>query len=549
MISYKDICKLLGKYLAFFSLALSIPTLIALYCQFLAPAESHPQPHSSGAFFSAMLAAFSISLLLLFLGRKSAGQIGRRESILLVALIWLFTALISALPFYFSRTLERPIDAYFEAMSGLTTTGATLISPKSYHQETKEEIPVYMTNPHVPTKTYAYYGTVPPVRDPISGLVQYSGIEAVGKAILFWRSFLQWIGGMGIVVIFLTILPALGVGGKFLYQMEMTGPFKEEITPRIHQTASLLWKLYLFLTLFEIALLMGVAGDLPFFDAICIALSNISTGGFSIRLESIASYHSLAVEWIAMLFMILGSINFAFYFHIIRMRIYRIYVPDFFLFFAIALGASALVSCLLIGQPFSTLDGTSGIYSTAHAIRDGVFQALSIQTSTGFITTNYDRWPYAAQMILLLLMFVGGMAGSTSGGIKTSRFYILYKIVLNRLESLYRPDSVRKLTIGSIVVDDKQALTVLGFFCIAGLFTVVGTAAFVFDGIDPSTALGLMSCFMNNVGAAFHGAGPTASFGFLTDLDKILASCWMLFGRLEFYVLLLLFLPAYWKGN
>ncbi|HSX27144.1 MAG TPA: TrkH family potassium uptake protein [Chlamydiales bacterium] len=534
-----QILQILGKYLFYLAIALCLPLCLAFYYEFLANPNLHPQPHSTFAFFIAFLISLIAALIFRSFGRKNIGQLYRREGILLVVLIWFVTSLISALPFYFSRTLTNPLDAYFEAMSGLTTTGATLICPKSYNPNTGEEVPVYITNPHVPDKTYTYWGTVAPIRDPQTNLIQYSGIEAVGKALLFWRSLLQWIGGMGIVVIFLTVLPALGVGGKFLYQMEMTGPVKDEITPRVRQTASQLWKLYLFLTLLEISLLVATNREMPFFDALCISLSNISTGGFSIRNDSIASYQSSATEWIVLTFMILGSINFSLYFHAIRFKFFRTYVPDFFLFLATAALGCLAVSLFLIGDN----------YTIGDAFREGSFQAISAQTTTGFITANYDRWPFASQMFMLLLMFIGGMSGSTAGGIKTSRFYILYKIVLHRLESIYRPDSIRRLRIGSAEIDDKNALTVLAFFCIVAFFTILGTASLVLDGIDPESSLGLIACFMNNVGMAFRAAGPTGSFAFLSPFAKILAIFWMLLGRLEFYVVLLLFLPSFWKNK
>ena len=545
----QTICRILAKYLLYLSVALCIPLFTAAYFQYLAKSTSHPQPHSTGAFFLTLLVCLALSQILRVFGGNPKQQLYRRESILVVVLIWVVTSIVSALPFYFSRTLTHPIDAYFEAISGLTTTGSTMIAAKAYNPATGEEIPIHITNPHVPEKTYLYWGTVEPIRDPTTGLILYSGVEAVSKALLLWRSLLQWIGGMGIVVIFLTVLPALGVGGKFLYQIEMTGPIKEGLTPRVRETAARLWKLYLFLTLTEILLLLCTNTQIPFFDALCISLSNISTGGFSIRNGNIASYHSVATESIVIAFMIIGSINFSLFFHAMRLKFFRIYVPDFFLFLSVAAIGCIVISLFLVGQPNAGLDGGGGVYSLSEAFREGSFQSLSMQTSTGFITANYDLWPFAAQMFMLLLMFVGGMSGSTAGGIKTSRFYILYKIVLHRLESLYRPDSVRTLRIGPVEVDDKNALTVLSFFCIAAFFVVLGTAALVLDGIDPETSLGLIACFINNVGAAFRAAGPTDSCLFLSNFSKLLATFWMLLGRLEFYIVLLLFLPAFWKNR
>ena len=543
---HRIICQILGKYLTYLTFVLCCPLLVACYYQFFASPDTHLQPHSTWAFFWTFVISGISAQILRVCGQRETSPLYRREGMLIVILIWFTTATMSALPFYFSRTLTHPLDAYFEAMSALTTTGASMICSKAYHPETGQEIPIHITNPHVPDKTYTYWGTIAPIRDPQTGLILYSGVEAVSKAILLWRSLLQWIGGMGIVVIFLTVLPALGVGGKVLYQMETTGPIKDEIRPRIRETASQLWKLYLIFTLIEILLLIWTNRDIPFFDALCISFSTISTGGFSVRNDSIASYHSAATESIVLLFMILGSINFALYFHALRLKFFRIYVPDFILFLAIALAGCLFVSLFLIGhQP----PGSPAPYSIGEAFREGSFQALSMQTSTGFVTANYDLWPFAPQMFMLILTFIGGMSGSTAGGIKTSRFYILYKIVLHRLESLYRPDTVRKLRIGPTEIDDKNALTVLAFFCIVMFFTVLGTASLVLDGIDPETSLGLIACFMNNVGLAFRAAGPAHAFAFLSPFSKMLATLWMLLGRLEFYVILLLFLPTFWRNR
>ncbi len=542
-----EISRILSKYLFYLAILLAIPFLLAAYYQFGAP-QTHPQPHSTLSFAFTLLICLAVATILRLIGRKASGQLHRREGIMLVVSIWLVTSLISALPFSFSRTLTNPLHAYFEAMSGLTTTGATMICAKAYAPN-GDEIPLHITNFHVPEKTYTFYGTVPPIRDPNTGLIIASGIEAVSKPILLWRSLLQWVGGLGIVVIFLTVLPALQVGGKFLYQVETSGPIKEGISPRIKETAAKLWKLYLFLTILEIALLIWTNFEMPIFDAVCISLSNISTGGFSVRNESIASYHSTTTQWIVFFFMIAGSINFSLYFQAFRRKFQKIYVPDFILFISVAIIGCLLVSLFLVGQKKVDLDGIGGFYSIGEALKEGSFQALSMQTSTGFVTANYDQWPFAAQMFMLLLMFVGGMSGSTAGGIKTSRFYILYKIILSRLESIYRPDSVRTLRIGTSEVDDKNALTVLSFFCIVAFFIVLGTVSLVLDGVDPETSLGLIACFLNNVGAAFRAAGPTDSFAFLSPTSETLSIVWMLLGRLEYYVVLLLLLPSFWRNR
>ncbi|MBN1914941.1 MAG: TrkH family potassium uptake protein [Parachlamydiales bacterium] len=543
---YKEIFRILGKYLKYFTIVLTIPLGVALYYDFIVSHQDYPQPSSWVSFITTIIICIILSALFSFFGEKAEGNISRRESIVLVVLIWFFSAFISALPFYFSKTLENPIDCYFEAMSGLTTTGASTMCAKAYDPSGKE-IPLYNTNIHFPEKTYTYYGTIKPIKDPHTKLVVKTGIEAVSRGILFWRSFIQWLGGMGIVVLFIAILPALAVGGKFLYEMEVPGPTKETLTPRIKETASILWKLYLAATIIEIYLLIWTNEKMPLFDAFCITFSTLSTGGFGVRNESIGSYANIHTEWIVILFMILGSVNFSLYFHLVRRRLYRIYEPDFLFFLLIIVLGSLFVSLPLIGQKQILLNGAQSTYTLSSAIREGSFQAVSAQTSTGFSTANYDRWPLFSQLIMLILMFIGGMSGSTAGGIKTSRIFILYKIIAYKITSIVRPETIKKLKIGESEISPNIAMTVLVYFCIVIFFTVLGTVGMVYDGIDPDTSLGSIACMMNNIGMAFRAAGPTESFAFLPSLSKIISIFWMLLGRLEFFSLLLLFIPSFWK--
>jgi trk system potassium uptake protein TrkH len=545
--NYKSIAKNLGKYLFYFSFVLCVPLLLALYYEFVSPGN-HPQEHSSLEFFETLLICLGISFILLIVGRKSKGDLLRRESILLVILIWIVSAFVAALPFYLTKTLENPADAYFEAMSGLTTTGSTVMHPKSYDEDGKE-IKIHITNYHVPEKTYSFFGTIKPVRDPKTNLVIFTGVEAVGKSLLFWRSFIQWLGGMGIVVLFIAVLPALTVGGKYLYQMEVPGPTKDTIVPRIRQTASILWKIYLFLTIVQIYLLFVTNPKMPLFDAFCITFSTLSTGGFSVTNESIGAYHNAFTDWIIIIFMLIGSVNFAIYFYIIKRQLFRIYEPDFLFFLLTAFIGSAIVILSIVGHQMVGLDGSVGVYSVNSAIRDGTFQAVSSMTSTGFASTDYDRWPFGPQIILLILMFIGGMSGSTAGGIKTSRIYILGKIVVHKIKSVFSPDEVKKLKIGKQEIDNKTATTVLAFFVVVIFFAILGTVIFTFNGVDPETSLSIMACTLNNVGLTFRAAGPTSSLAFLSDIDKVFCSLWMLLGRLEYFSLLLLFVPSFWKKN
>lgn len=540
---FREISRVIGNYLLYFSLVLCIPFFVAIYYDYVLVSI---YPKSSTAFLQTIFICLLLALSLRALGRNSKGTLFRRESILLVAILWFISSIVAAMPFYFSKTLEKPIDAYFEAMSGLTTTGASVMYPQKFSRS-GEQIPITIENVHVPYKTYMFYGTIAPIRNSQGEIIK-EGLRAVARPILFWRSFLQWIGGMGIVVIFLTLLPALGVGGRFLYQMEMTGPIKESIAPRIKETASFLWKLYLSLTFFEIVLLKIVNVNMPLFDAICLSFSNISTGGFSINPESVGFYNHSPTEWVVLLFMILGSINFGLYIHIIRLKLYRIYSPEFSLFISSLCIGAFFVAYFLFNTPLHLFVKEQA--SNAHdMIRTAIFQSVSAQTSTGYTTANYDLWPFPSQMILLMLMYLGGMAGATCGGIKTTRIYILYKIIVHKVEQIFRPDKVEKLMIKKVEIDDSTVIVSMAFFAIAIIFSLFATVIYSLDSVDPETSLGLCSCMLNNTGISFRAAGPASTFAFLSDFSKIISCFWMVMGRLEYFAILLLFFPSFWKTN
>ena len=543
--NFKVVSKTLGRYLFYFSFVIFIPLIVDLYYQFISKATNFPHTFSSVEFLETFLICNALGLVLYLFGRKSSETLMKKESILLVVLIWVLSALIAALPFTLTKTLENPFDAYFEAMSGLTTTGATVMHAKAYSHNGKE-IPIEITDIHLPEKTYSFYGTIKPFTDPYTN-IKYTGIEAVSKSLLFWRSFIQWLGGMGIVVLFLAILPSLTTGGRYLYQMEVPGPTKEAVSPRIKETASILWKIYLGITIIQIYLLIWTNSNMPLFDAFCITFSTISTGGFSVRNASIGSYNNAYTEWIIIIFMIVGSMNFGIFFQLIKRKFYSLFEPDFLFFISVIFVGSFLVVISIIGQKQYPLSGPESIYTLSSAIREGAFHAVSAQTSTGFSTDNFDLWPFAPQVVLVILMFTGGMSGSTAGGIKTSRIYILWKIIVHKLKSIFHPEYISKLKIGKQEIDTKIAMNVLVFFAVVAISAVFSILIFTFDGIDPDTAISTVACSLNNIGLALRAAGPTESFAFLSDFGKLLSSFLMLLGRLEYFTLILLFFPSFWK--
>lgn len=547
---YREICRTLSFYIWILTLPLLLPLGFSIYCDYLVPEKYVFQPHSTLAFAGTVMVTLILGAFLRIVGRKSHHSLYRREALLLVLIVYFITPLISSLPFYFSGTLTNFTDAYFEATSGLTTTGATVMEGKNINITTGEEFPISKVVCAGKETTYTYYGTISPIIGE-NKEVLFTGIEAVSYPILLWRGLMQWLGGCGFIVLFVAILPALGVGGKILYQTEVTGPSKESMLPRIKETASQLWKIYLGLTLLQIVMLFFLDDDISLFDAVTISLSTISTGGFAPKNEGIAAYHSLSVDLILMFFMVLGSINFALYFFIIRGKFSRLKDPEFRALLLILVFGIALSTWQLMGtMPYPLSNDTDNApLSFLAALRYGAFQIISAQTSTGFATANYDIWPFAVQILMLIVMFIGGMAGSTSGGMKVIRQQTFFHIMLNKIESIFRPDTVRHYRIGNAVIDNTTATTVLCLFMIVASLTIIGTFALAIDGVDLETGLTTVACMINNGGMGFRMGGPTSSFAFLSPFSKWLSCIWMIAGRLEFYALFITFIPAFWRNN
>ena len=474
---YGEMSRVLGKYFLCLATILLIPFLVAIGYELSTESKVY-----SMAFGMTMALALAAAALFKFFGRQSRGTLYRKESILIVVLIWFLTAAVGACPFLFARAMTNPLDAYFEAMSGFTTTGATLLQPG--------EIPV---------------------------------------PLLFWRSFMEWLGGMGIVVLFIAVLPVLSMGGKFLFESEVSGINKEGITPRIKETASLLWKFYLGLTTLQVILMMATDRAMPLFDAVTLAFSTISTGGFTTMNKELITYP--ATLWIIAVFMLAGSFNFTLYFHCLKGKFYRLYEPEFFLYLSILAGG-----CLLMSIPLLTK------YPLLESLKQGSFMAISTQTSTGFSITSYELWPFACQVLMVILMFIGGMSGSTTGGIKVIRYFIILRLIKDKIESLFRPEAVRVLKIGEREIPPKTSMTVLIYFSIVILFVLLGTYLLVLDHQNPLTALGLTSCMINNSGLNLGGTITS-----LSPFSRIVCILWMVLGRLEFLSLMVLFVPAFWR--
>jgi trk system potassium uptake protein TrkH len=548
--SYREILHILSSYLYLLAVILCLPFFLAAYYQFRIELNTHPQPHSTAAF------AYTIGICVGLAGlcAKGAGKTKtmlyrQREALICVVIIWFLTPAIGALPFILSGTLERFDQAYFEASSGFTTTGATILEAKQYDPSTGNEILIQRTNDGEQKTIYRFYGTVKPVIDSLTGK-RLQGLEAVSRALLFWRSLMQWIGGMGIIVLFVAFLPELGVKGKFLFQTETPGPLKEGFKPRIKETALQLWKIYLGLTLLEIFLLLITNSNMSLFDATTLAFSTLSTGGFSVHSENIAYYQKTSTEWIILLFMILGSLNFSIYYSWLKGKFYRLFDPELIGFLLILSILGYFVAWHLRGMPILSLTGNfMGTYSYNNALRIGLFQLVSFQTSTGFFVANYDAWPYIVQTVLLISMYLGGMSGSTAGGIKIIRLQILFQTLKTKIESIFQPKTIKITRIGEKEIDTSTTISVLCFFLMIIVMSVLGAFFYIWDQIDLETSLGLTACMINNTGLAFRVAGATGTMAFLSPFSNYLSSFLMILGRLEFYSVLAILFPAFWEDR
>lgn len=544
----REICRLLGYFLTGFAGILLLPLAICLYYQFVADPSEHPQPHASLSFAITLGICLVFGTILTIIGRTSTRQIYWREGLIIAVSFWVLAPAIGALPFLFSQTLTNPIQAYFEATSGFTTTGSTVMEAKHYDPQSGKEVAIeglFVSEPQAP---YSYYGTIAPVRDPLTGAVQFEGVEALGKGLLFWRSFMQWLGGIGIVVLFLAILPLLGVGGKVLLQAELPGPIKDMWTPRIKETVLQLFKIYLGLSIVQTILLHVTNPAIDWLEAIMLTCSTLSTGGFAPRNYSIASYHSAHTDWVIVLFMFLGSVNFSLYFHALKGRIYRLFDAELVTYVLTLLAGLALYVFVLIGTPLAGLgEPNVGTYSLHEAIRYGAFQFISAITSTGFSTANYDRWPYAAQLLLIIAMFLGGMSGSTAGGMKTIRQYISFHVIRNRVESMFRPGAIRSVLIGRRIVDSSTAVMILSYLVVLAFFTVLGWLLLVLSGEGIWSSLGATTASINNAGMGFGSVGTQHSFASLSNYQLSICTVLMLLGRLEFFAILILLVPAFWR--
>lgn len=418
-----------------------------------------------------------------------------REGFVIVSLGWILCTLFGSLPFYISGAIPNFTDAFFETMSGLTTTGATILTD----------------------------------------------IEGMQKGLLFWRSFLHWLGGMGIILLSLAILPLLGIGGMQLYKAEVPGPTKDKVTPRLKDTAKILWQVYLVLTIFQ-AVCLQLAG-MTFFDALCHSFGAIATGGFSTRNASIAAFNSPIVEYLLTVFMLLAGVNFSLHYKVLSTKKPMLYWFDReTLFYTLTIAFTTLAAFLMITQRDFT-----NLSNLEESFRHSIFQVVSIMTTTGYGTDDFELWPFFPQALLFIMMFIGGCAGSTSGGIKGIRILLLLKHIRIELRKLIHPNGVFVVHHSGRIIQPEIISSVLSFFLIFMVTFVIASLILSALGLDLLTAFTASIACLASIGPGFGTVGPTENFAHIPMIGKWVLSICMLMGRLELYTILILFSKSFWK--
>ncbi len=479
---WRFILNILGVLLFFFGLTMIFPLLVGLYYR----------EQSLIPLFASMAITVLAGLILYYFFRKAKAEvITQREGMAIVAVGWTAVGLFGALPFYLGDAYFTVTDAVFESVSGFTTTGASILN----------------------------------------------NIEAVSKGLLFWRSFIQWLGGMGIIVLSLAILPFLGVGGMQLYKAEVPSPVPDKLKPRIRDTAMILWKVYALISLVQVIVLM--LGGMNFFDALCHTFTTMPTGGFSTKNTSIAHFNSVYFDGVFIFFMMLAGINFSLHYQMLRGKPLVLWQDSECRFF---LGAVALMTLVV------SLDIFGSVYETiGEALRYGAFQVVSIVTTTGFATADYEQWPAMSQLILLLCMFLGASAGSTGGGMKCLRIMLCFKYCYKELFSLIHPHAVSHVKIGGKPVPDDVMRSILGFLALyVGLFAL-SSVLLAGLGADFTTSFTAVASAIGNIGPGFGMVGPVENYAQIPFLGKWLLIWCMLLGRLEIFTVIILVVPEFWR--
>jgi trk system potassium uptake protein TrkH len=465
-----------GSVLKYFALAYILPLCAALY-----------YGEDWHIYLYALLLTLGIGLSFEF-GFRTEKEIDRADGFTIVAFTWLLVSLFGTLPYVFLGMSF--LDAFFESMSGFTTTGASILNE-----------------------------------------ARAGGFFALPNSALLWRSLTQWLGGMGVIALFVAILPRLAVGGSQLFDREFPGPLPERPRPRFRTTARLLWTIYVGFTATQIALLYFLA-KLPLFDSICISFATLPTGGFTPTTASIAAYANPVAEYIIMVFMFLAGMSFIIHYQVLRGNWKSIKDDEFKLYLIILAGT---ISLIILSQGLSSY-------------REAMFQAISIMTTTGFVTSNFASWHFGARMVLLALMFIGACGASTGGAIKVVRLSALIKHTRVMMTKAISPNAVIPLKYNQKPLSEGIVRDIISFFFLYIFIAVAASIVLGFMGLDLETAISAVAATLGNVGPGLGGVGPNASYAWLPGAAKVILIMCMWLGRLELFTVLMIFLPRFWKG-
>ena len=475
----KMVLNILGKILLLEAALLTLPLITSLIYK-----ES-----VALSFIITIAIALILGLILYFIARNPNKVFFAKEGFLIVALSWVGMSVIGSLPFVISGEIPNFVDAFFETVSGFTTTGASILT----------------------------------------------NVESLSHGMLFWRSFTHWLGGMGVLVFIMAIIPSFSDRSIHIMRAEMPGPIIGKIVPRAKQTAKILYLIYIVMTVLEIIFL--ALGDMPLFDSILHAFGTAGTGGFGIKAASIGAYGAYS-QWVIAVFMFLFGINFNLYYLLLLRHIKSIFKSgELWCYVSVFLVASGLITYNILPRYENISD----------AIRNSVFQVSSIMTSTGYATTDFNMWPTLSKGILLLLMFMGACAGSTGGGLKVSRVIILFKSIIRELRRMISPRSVTAVSFEGKKLDDNTISATLNYFSLymVSILAIFAVLSFDVMGFEENFSAAV-SCF-NNIGPGFGAIGPAGSYAGYSALSKLALSYTMLLGRLELYPMIVLFIPSVWK--
>lgn len=448
-----------------------------------------------------------IGFLLWFFNRNAKKNLGKKEGYLIVTLGWLMLTFTGTLPYVFTDTIPIYTNAFFETISGYSTTGASILTD----------------------------------------------IESMPKGILFWRSATHWIGGMGIIVLTVAILPMLGIGGMQLFMAEAPGPSADKMHPRITETAKRLWIIYFLLTVTEFFMLK-IAG-MTWFDAINHAMATMSTGGFSTKNASVAYWNGYPIiQYIIILFMFIAGTNFVLIYFALKGKISRVFNNEEFKYYFFGLfGVIMVITFIIVNfqdpNLVTSIDHPKLWGETESAFRHAAFQVTSILTTTGFVTADYTMWSSFATMIIFSLFFIGGSAGSTSGGIKIVRHIIMIKNTFFEFKKLLHPNAIIPVRYNGIGVPKNIIYNILPFFVLYMLIFIVSSISLTFFGLNFESAMGATASSLAGIGPAFGTVGPVYNYAHLSIGAKWICSFLMLIGRLELFTVLILFTPFFWRNN